>query len=281
MEVVDAHVHFWDPAVLDYAWLGDAPDIHRAYLPADYSEASAGVEVTGLVFVEADCHSDQALSEVSWIETLAASESRLKGIVAAASMENGLAVKPHLQALQEHPLVKGVRRLIQSEDAGFCTTPEFIRAAQLLPEFDFTFDLCIKHPQCPDILTLVKACPETSFVLDHIGKPAIAERRLDPWRAHIDALAAMPQIVACKLSGLITEADWKTWTLEDLKPYLSHVIDAFGPDRLLYGSDWPVSVLAGGYARWWKALSTTTQTSFDDNARSKVFSGNARRVYRL
>ena len=281
MEVIDAHVHFWDPSVLNYAWLDEVPDIDRAFLPDDYERASAGVDVTGLVFVEADCHPDQALAEVGWISNLAASEARLKGIVAAAPMEVGSEVEAHLQSLSEYPLVKGVRRLIQSEPLGFSTAPAFVKAVQLLPKFDFTFDLCIKHGQFPDIITLVKACPETRFVLDHIGKTAIAEGLLDPWREHIDVLAALPQVVGCKLSGLITEADWKQWTLEDLRPYITHVIDAFGPDRLLYGSDWPVSVLAGGYARWWDVFETVTQTLSDDAARTQCFGGNARGVYRL
>ena len=281
MEIIDSHVHFWDPARFTYAWLDEVPAIHRAYLPEDYGEASHGVEVKAMVFVEADCHPDQALDEVRWIESLAATEPRLRGIIAAAPMERGTTVRPHLQRLAERPLVKGVRRLIQGEGPGFCTAKPFIQAVRLLPEFDLSFDLCLKHPQLPEIITLVQACPETGFVLDHIGKPAIAAGQLDPWRRHIDLLATLPNLVGCKLSGLITEADWRGWTEEDLQPYVEHVLRAFAPSRLLYGSDWPVSILAGGYAPWWQALTRLTDSSFDRDSRAAALGETAKRVYEL
>lgn len=282
MKIIDAHVHFWNPAVLDYPWLEDVPRIQQAHLPRDYHQAtaSAGIDIAALVFVEADCAQEQALREVEWVETLAQQENRLRGIVAAAPMEQGSKVRPHLEALREHALVRGVRRLIQGEPPGFSTTPEFIQAVQMLPEFDFSFDLCLKHSQFPDVLSLIEACPETAFILDHIGKPDIAGGLLDPWRKHIDRLAALPQVIGCKLSGIITEADWQQWTEDDLQPYVTHVLEAFGPARLLYGSDWPVSVLAGGYGRWWETVTALTAT-LTDAERAQIFEGTAKRVYRL
>lgn len=280
MQVIDSHVHFWDPNKLHYSWLGEVPSIGDAHYPSDFRAASEGVNVTGMVFVEADCAADQSVEEADWITELAQEEPRLRGLVAAAALERGSAARPQLEALKERPLVKGVRRLIQAEGPGFAVAEDFIAGIRLLPEFGFSFDLCIKHPQFPEILELVEACPETTFILDHLGKPGVAAGDLDPWRAHVDALAAQPNVAACKVSGLITEADHGTWTEEELTPYLTHVFEAFGPDRLMFGGDWPVSVLAGGYQRWWEVISKQA-APLGEAACAKLFHDTAARVYRL
>ena len=280
MKIIDAHVHFWNPAELYYDWLSEAEPIKDPHLPIDYTDAISDLDVQGLVFVEADCRAEQRLDEVAWIESLARTDSRIKAIVAAAPMETGEAVATHLEWLTKSPLVKGVRRLIQSEPLGFSTQANFIKAIQLLPKFQLRFDLCIKHLQFSDILSLVESCPDTSFILDHIGKPAIADGALDPWRDDLKALAEFPNVLGCKLSGMITEACWETWSTDDLRPYLEHSIESFGVDRVLYGSDWPVSVLAGGYQRWWQAFATVLD-QLDPVDQAKITSENAQRIYGL
>ena len=280
MKIIDSHVHFWNPEQLHYDWLGDAEPIKDAHLPLNFSEAIGDLDVQGLVFVEADCRANQRLEEVTWVESLAHADPRIQGIVAAAPMETGDAVVSHLESLSKSPIVKGVRRLIQAEPLGFSTQAPFIEAIRLLPQFGLSFDLCIKHQQFPDILTLVESCPDTSFILDHIGKPGIADSTLDPWREHMKSLSSLPNVIGCKLSGLITEANWETWTADDLRPYLEHAIDCFGTNRVLYGSDWPVSVLAGGYQRWWHAFATVLET-LDLADQAKITGENAQRIYAL
>jgi L-fuconolactonase len=140
-------------------------------------------------------------------------------------------------------------------------------------------DICIYHRQLPSVITLVRQCPETSFVLDHIGKPNIKDHVLDPWRAHIEALAALPN-VRCKISGMANEADHRNWAPDDLAPYVAHVLQAFGEDRVMFGGDWPVVVAASPYTRWVETLDGLT-AQLSPEARHKLWAGNARRFYRL
>ena len=277
--VIDTHVHLLDPAQVNYPWLSEVPPLNRAFVQADFQAASAGLGVEKMVFMEVDAHPDEGLNEVAWVTRLAQTEPRLQGIVAFAPLERGAAVQPYLQELVKYPLVKGVRRLIQAEGPGFSIQPDFVKGVQLLAEFGLSFDICIKHHQLNDILSLVAQCPDVSFVLDHIGKPDIAGQLFDPWRAEITALAKFAN-VQCKLSGVVTEADHQSWSRADVKPYLDHVIAAFGPDRIMYGGDWPVSTLATTYRGWFETLIWATE-SFSDEARHKLFYQNALDFYKL
>lgn len=278
--IVDSHIHFWDPNHLRYPWLAGAPAINRAHLPEDLRRAAEAVDLQGIVFVEADLHPDDRLAEVAWVSELAQAEPRIQAIVAAAPLEQGReAVRPHLEALARYPLVRGIRRLIQSEAPGFCTQPAFVAAVQSLPDYGFSFDICIKHHQAEDAIRLVEQCPHVSFILDHFGKPAVKDNLLDPWRDHLRTLAGFPNVV-CKISGLATEADYQNWTQDQLKPYIDHALEVFGPDRVLYGGDWPVSTQAIGYQQWIDTINWAAN-HLDDDARHKLFVENARRVYRL
>ena len=175
--------------------------------------------------------------------------------------------------------MRGVRLLIQSEGPGFSVQPDFVRGVQMLPEFGLSFDLCIHHPQFPDILQLVESCPQVSFILDHLGKPDIKNGQLDPWRAHLRQLAEFPNVVA-KLSGMVTEADHQRWTPADLQPYVDHLVACFGPERMMFGGDWPVNEFATPYRTWFEtALAAVASLSTDDQ--HKIFHQNAIEVYRL
>jgi len=279
LTIVDSHIHFWDPANLHYNWLADVPAINKAFLPADLLAQAAAINLEKIVFVQADCRAEQSLLEVAWVSALARAEPKIGGIVAFAPLEQGEAARPHLAALAGFSLVKGVRRLIQSEGPGFCLKPEFVRGVQLLPEYGFSFDICIFHHQLGDVLQLVAQCPGVAFVLDHLGKPGVKTGLLEPWQAQISQLAALPN-VSCKLSGLVTEADADNWTPAELQPYLEHALAAFGPNRVMYGGDWPVSLLATTYQGWLDTLAAATAHLAAED-RHKLFVANARQFYRL
>jgi L-fuconolactonase len=150
---------------------------------------------------------------------------------------------------------------------------------RLLEEYSFSFDICIRDEQLPPVTALARACPSVRFVLDHLGKPAIRERQLDLWRERLAELAEQPN-VACKLSGIVTEADWHQWQAEDLAPYVAHALAVFGPNRVMFGSDWPVVTLASMYRSWVEALNSLTRNlSFDDQR--QLWGENARHWYRL
>jgi len=277
--IVDSHIHFWDPGQLNYLWLQEVPALNRAFLPAQLAQAATAVTLQKIVFVQADCVPEDGLAEVAWVSQLAQTEPRLQGIVAFAPLEDREASAAHLEKLQAFPLVKGVRRLIQAEAPGFASQPGFIHGVQQLAQFGFSFDICIVHTQMSEAIELVGQCPEVAFVLDHFGKPAIAGKRLEPWSTHIRTLAQFPH-VWCKLSGLVTEADHQNWTVGDLRPYLEIVLDAFGPQRLMFGGDWPVSELATSYQRWVETADALL-AGLPKADRRRVFFENAQTFYRL
>ncbi|MBI3943474.1 MAG: amidohydrolase family protein, partial [Chloroflexi bacterium] len=222
-----------------------------------------------------------ALLEARWVAELARQDPRIKGIVAWAPLEFGEQVRAFLAALKaESPLVKGIRRIVQSEpDDNFCLQPGFVRGTQILPEFGLTSDICINYRQLPATIQMVRQCPDTEFILDHIGKPDIKSGNLDPWREGISELASFPNVI-CKISGMVTEADHRKWSAENLAPYLNHILDAFGEDRIAYGGDWPVAFQASTYPRWVATLDQLT-AHLSPSARRKLWAENARRFYRL
>jgi L-fuconolactonase len=198
--------------------------------------------------------------------------------VAFAPLEKGAAAGDALARLAANPLVKGVRRLIQSEaDPEFCVKPDFVRGVRSLAAHGLSFDLCLRHPQLAAALRLVRQCPDVRFVLDHLGKPEIRSGRLEPWRAELRELSRREN-VWCKLSGLVTEADHAGWKPADLRPYLDHAIGCFGLDRVMFGGDWPVSTLATDYPRWVAALDEALRGCTPDEAQ-RVYVRNAERCY--
>jgi len=277
--IIDSHVHFWQPDYLRYEWLANLPTINRPYQPQDLSQAAAGIDVQSIVFVQADCVPEDGLKEVAWVSDLAQKEPRIQAIVAYAPLEQGAEVSTYLEQLAGFPLVKGVRRLIQSEGPGFASQPDFIRGVQRLAEFDFSFDICVIHHQLIDTLQLVEACPDVSFVLDHCGKPNINEQVQEPWKTHITRLAEYPN-VSCKISGLVTEANWQTWSRQDLKPYIDHVLAVFGTERVMFGGDWPVVELATTYYEWLRTAIWAV-SALSSPEQEQIFIHNASRFYRF
>ncbi|MBL9199254.1 MAG: amidohydrolase family protein [Opitutaceae bacterium] len=248
--LIDTHVHLWDPARLRYPWLAGVPKLNRPHLPEDFRRACGPVAVAKMIFVECGRDPADAQAEAEWVADLARTEPRLRGIVAHAPLEQGDAAGDALARLAALPLVRGVRRLLQEEkDDAFCLRPNFVRGVQALHAHGLSFDLCIYHRQLANVIQLVRQCPDVPFVLDHIGKPAIKAGALDPWRAQLRELAQL-QNVWCKISGLVTEADPAAWQPGDLRPYVDHVIECFGFERVMFGGDWPVSTLASDYPRW-------------------------------
>jgi L-fuconolactonase len=274
---IDTHVHFWDQRVLPYPWLVEVPSIAGPHTPVELHAETAAGRPEKMVFVECGA---PGLDEVRWISQLATREPRIAGIVAKIPVNAGADTAAAIAGLKKHPLVCGVRHLIQGEtDPEFCVQPEFVAGVRALGEAGLSFDVCCRHHQLGAVIRLVQACPGTRFILDHFGKPDIRAGLLDPWREHLTALAALPN-VDCKLSGLITEADHAAWTIADLRPYVDHVLAAFGPHRLLFGGDWPVVKLAGSYARWLDTARALV-SHLSPPAQAAIFHENAVRVYRL
>ena len=278
LRVIDAHVHFWDPLALDYPWLAGEASLGRAFTPENFGPLQTH-NVDAVVFVEANCATGQALREVEWVERLADAEPRIAGIVAFVDLLDESRRDEVLARLADSPRVVGVRHNIQHQPAGFALQPAFVRGVQAVSETGRPFDLCITADQLPEVIALVERCGETTFVLDHCGKPAIRDDALESWAGQIERLAAHER-VSCKISGLLTEARDDQRDAGSLAPWVEHVHGCFGGARLLYGSDWPVSTLGGGAERWRGIVDAITQ-SWADAERRALFSENAMRVYGL
>jgi L-fuconolactonase len=273
MKVVDAHVHLWDPGRLRYMWL-DGTELDRL-IDASSLLAASGT-VTDFVVVQADCADTQGLAEVEWLVEQSAHLPGLRGIVAFAPLERGAEVRDHLRALRAIPLVVGVRRLIQGERPGFAVADRFLEGVAALADFEFTLDVCVRSSQLGEVIELIRRTPDVQFVLDHVGKPRIGA---DPsrWRLQIAELAPRQNIV-CKLSGLMTEIVSGPTGVEAVEPFLAHALAEFGPDRCLFGSDWPVMTTATTYSEW---LDLVTSLVSREDERRAVLAGTAERVYNL
>ncbi len=266
--IVDAHVHLWDPRTFRMPWLdGDAVLGHPFEL-SEFQRASVGLNVEAIVYVQVDTTPAYGLLEAKW-----AAARNPAAIVAWAPLEDGQVARTYLDALVETPRIRGVRRLIQSE-----SDPDFplklVEGVHLLPEYGLSFDICIRHDQLARTIDMVRQCSGTDFILDHMAKPPIKAHQLDPWRDQIAELAQLPNVLGCKVSGAVTEADHERWTPADLEPYITHVLQAFGEERVLFGGDWPVVTHASTYRRWVETLASFSTSP-------KLWRDNARQIYRL
>jgi L-fuconolactonase len=279
--IVDAHVHLWDPARFRIPWLDGNTLLDQRYLLDEYRAHTASVEVEAMVYLQVEVAPAYALLEAQFVADLAREYSRIKAIVAWAPLEDGTRARSYLDALVKiSPLIKGVRRIVQGEsDVNFCLRPDFVRGVHLLADYGLTCDICIYHPQLAATIELVRQCPKVQFILDHLGKPAINDHRLEPWRTQLAELAALPNVI-CKISGAATEADHQGWQAEDLAPYVEHALAVFGEDRVAFGGDWPVVLMAAPYTRWVATLDALTE-NLSSEAKHKLWVENARRFYGL
>ncbi|MBA3700472.1 MAG: amidohydrolase family protein [Planctomycetes bacterium] len=272
--LIDTHLHLWDPALVP--WTRGSPVFNKLYDAAQFALASENCKVEHAVFVQ--CDATDGVAEVAWVAAQAQRDVRIAGIVAFAPLEQGAAVTALLKELAAQPLVRGIRRNIQGEPLGFCARPEFVAGVQALAEHHLSFDLCLRRAQLPEVITLVKACPQVRFMLDHLGNPPIAEHTLDGWAVAFAELAGCAN-VWCKLSGIVTVAA-KPWTIEDLAPYVEHALKTFTPARLCWGSDWPIVLKASDYRHWVDATRTLLAGLPADDQR-RILHDNALAFYRL
>ncbi|MDJ0335726.1 amidohydrolase family protein [Salinibacterium sp. G-O1] len=286
MRLIDTHLHLWDPNRFDYAWLDAVPGLRQTFGLAELADASipAEGELREYVFMQADCAPAQAVAEVDWVAELA-EDAPIRGIIAFAPVEDESGLDASLEHFASRPLVKGVRRLLQSEPAGFSRSEAFLAGARRLTGAGLTFDACVTADQLEDVAVLARAVPDLRIVLDHLGKPTIGEAGtadrdgFDRWRADLGNVAAEPN-VCVKLSGLPAQAT-ASWTTALLTPYLDAALDAFGAERTMFGSDWPASSGQSSYQRWIEFVQEWLEGAVDDEDAQRIRFMNAQRVYRL
>ena len=279
MPVIDAHHHFWSYNAVDYGWIPDTwSALRRDYLPPDLAREIASAGVDGVISVQAR----QSLEETAWLLDFAARHAFVRGVVGWAPLI-AADLSVHLDHLATHPAaakLSAFRHVLQAEpDEDYMLRDDFNRGVTELTRRGYAYDILILERHLPQAIAFVDRHPDATFVLDHIAKPRIAASELEPWANNIREIARRPN-VACKLSGMVTEADINTWTPAKLQPYFDVVLDAFDPTRLLYGSDWPVCLAGAGYARW-KEVMETALTRLSNTEKYAILGGNALRIYKI
>ena len=279
--IVDSHVHLWDPDKVEIPWLSNVPPINVKRDLDDYAQATSGLDVQGLVYLQVEVAPPYALLEARDLVNLERSDKRVMGVVPWAPLEYGDKVRYFLEEIAAiGPEIKGIRRIVQDEpDPEFCLHPRYIEGTRALPDFGLTADLCCNFRQLGPTVELVRQCPNTQFILDHIAKPNIRGGEMEPWASQMRDLASLPNVM-CKISGVATEANHDSWTIDEIRPYVMHALEVFGEDRVVFGSDWPVCTLATPYRRWVETLESLT-ADWSDSAKAKLWRQNAIRFYRL
>ncbi len=273
---IDAHQHFWLYNEVEYDWIGAGMEVLKCdRLPADLAPLLQAAHLDGSVAVQAR----STLAETEWLLQLADQSSLVKGVVGWIDLCSPDA-RAQLQRFSQHPRFCGVRHIAQSEpDDRFMLREDFLRGIALLGEFNLAYDILIFPRHLPIGYELAARFPDQTFVLDHSAKPFIKDRVIEPWATDLRRLAALPNVY-CKISGLLTEADWQRWSPADFQPYLDVVFNAFEPRRIMFGSDWPVCTLAGSYAAFTALIEEYTR-SLSAEEQIEVWGGSAKRAYRL
>jgi L-fuconolactonase len=277
---IDAHHHLWHYTPDDHGWINEEMGLlRRDFLPSDLKPLLDRAGIHGAIAVQAR----QTLEETRWLLSLAEDEADsnpwMKGVVGWAPIASP-DFPETLARLRQCKKLKGLRHFVQDEpDDQFLLSQAFNRGIRTLRDTGLVYDILIHARHLPQTVRFVDTHPDQSFVLDHCAKPPILSRDVEPWGSHMRELAKRPN-VCCKLSGLVTEADWQSWTPVHLEPYWCLVLEAFGPARLLFGSDWPVALLASSYQRW---IDTVTEwvAPLSASEQEAIFGGTASRVYSL
>ena len=273
---IDAHHHLWKYSHEQYPWMTDNMGIlRRDFLVDDLSKVLHDAGIHGVVTVQAR----QMLEETEWLLGLAECNDFMRGVVGWVPLvEEG--VRYHLEKLSLHTKLKAVRHVLHDEpDDFYMLREDFNRGVAHLKDFNFRYDILIFERHLPQTIEFVDRHPQQVFIVDHIAKPRIKDKILTPWRENILKLARRENVY-CKLSGMVTEADWAGWTEKDLQPYFEIAIEAFGPGRLMFGSDWPVALLASSYQRWVETVQRAISgLSMDEQA--QILSDTAKEAYRL
>ncbi|MFM7131737.1 MAG: amidohydrolase family protein [bacterium] len=281
LPIIDTHQHLWDLRRLRLKWIGKGGILDRNYLPDDFAEATAGLGLAQAVYMEVAVVPEDQTAEAKWVSDLCASKSgpTRSAIISGQPGSDGF-VK-YLDQFKGNPYIKGLRCGVQTEPAkpGKVISTNFMKGIQELGRRNLSFDLNMGGDDLETGLQLVEACPDTRFILDHCGNPDVRQKPSEKWLKGIDRLAGKPNVSA-KISGIIARVDKAKPLVPQLMPFVNHVWQAFGPDRVVFGGDWPVCLSGGTYAQWVRALrEIASQRSAED--RRKLFHDNALRVYRL
>ncbi len=273
--MIDAHHHLWKYSAAEYGWITpEMKAIRRSFLPEDLEPLMHHFGIEGTVAVQAR----GSLEETSWLLGLAGQHPLIRGVVGWAPLTEGAGVKKSLEPFAGNHKLRGIRHVVQDEpDPRFILRKDFNEGVSTLRQFGLRYDILIFERHLPAAIEFVDRHPNQTFILDHVAKPRIKDRIISPWDKNMREMAKR-QNVYCKLSGMVTEADPQRWSAEGLQPYIDVVLGAFGPNRIMYGSDWPVVLLASDYARWFGTVSQAI-AKLSKAEQERIMGGTAAEAY--
>ncbi len=272
---VDAHQHFWNYDPVKDAWITNQMGALKSnYLPTDLAFLLRQNNFDGCIAVQAD----QSENETKFLVELATENPFIKGVVGWVNFQSE-SIEEKLSQLSQTRIIKGFRHIVQAEPKGFMLSKKFLKGLSYLSHFNFTYDILVDETQLFEAILLAKQHPNQKFVVDHIGKPEIKSKSLKTWRNILKKLGALENVY-CKVSGLVTEADWLKWKQDDFNPYLDAVVDSFGTKRIMYGSDWPVCLLAASYQDQLSIIENYFKP-FSKSEKEDIFGNNATLFYNL
>ncbi len=273
---IDSHHHYWKYNPVEYGWIDDSMKVIRTdFLPEKLETTIAEAGIDGVISV----HARQSVEETDWLISMAHQNNFMKGVVGWLPLIQD-DIETYLEKYSGEKILKGLRHVVQGEpDPEFILRNDFNRGISLLKKYSLVYDILIFERQLPNTIKFVDQHPDQHFVLDHIAKPLIRRNELSPWKENIQELAKREN-VSCKISGMVTEADFTNWTPEQLQPYFDVVLEAFGSDHLLFGSDWPVCLVATSYKNWADLVIKTIST-LSETEQAKIMGENAVRIYDL
>ncbi|HEV2948190.1 MAG TPA: amidohydrolase family protein [Gemmataceae bacterium] len=294
LPIIDTHQHLWDLKKFRLPWIKPGSVLAKDHLMTDYLRATEGLNIVKTIYMEVDLDPAQQQEEADFvIETCKRGNTPMAaGVISGRPSSDAFA--KYITPFKGNRYIKGVRQILHAQaPAGLCLDPNFMKGVRLLGELGLSFDLCMRPAELGDGVKLVDACPDTRFILDHCGNgdvsmfprpltpdPSPPERRGEMWKRGMEELAKRKNVVACKVSGIIVSATPGKWTPDDLAPIVNHTLDTFGPDRVMFGGDWPVCTQVGTFKQWLSALQSIVKNRSEEQQR-KLFHDNAVRVYGL
>ena len=292
LPIIDTHQHLWDLSKFQPPWLKDAPEIlARSYVTKDFVAATAGLNVVKAVYMEVDVDPAQQVAEAEHVIELSRSGQHPTVAAVISGRPNSAGFAAYIKRFEGNPYIKGVRQVLHAPEAarGLCLEPQFVSSIRLLGELGLSFDLCMRPTELGDGAKLVDQCPDTRFIVDHCGNadpkaflPVLDEQpwhEADAWRRDLAELAKRDNVI-CKVSGIVARVPKTSWTAEILAPIINHCLDTFGPERVVFGGDWPVCLLGATYRRWVESLKAVIHSRPEAEQR-KLLHDNAERIYAL
>ena len=281
LPIIDTHQHLWDLDRFSLPWLKGEPKLSRCFSPKDYRREAEGLGIVKTIYMEVDVDPKQQEDEARTVLDLCDEDRSMPAaaVISGRPASEGFAI--YLDLFRGRDRLKGVRQVLHGEGtpSGYCLTPEFVAGMRTLGDRGLSFDLCVRPDELPNVAKLLTLVPQTRFVLDHCGNPSVRSRNLSTWKADLARVAERPNLIA-KVSGIVASAAPGPWTADDLAPIIDHVLDTFGPDRVVFGGDWPVCTLAATLREWVEALQAIVSRRSEADRR-KLFHDNAERFYRL